>query len=319
MRVTERDGPKKLTYVVGDEPVLREEIIDAVRLTVDAEERDTESLTLGQDSPAKIWSAMSQHASDPTRSRLVVVRCAEKLRTERLAAWLKGANLARIHVVMSDGRPTWPADRDSDARDRIVKSSMSMLVDCTLPKSGRQAKAAKIAATCWSTTLSETAALHLARRTNADLARMRDVCRWGQILGRDLEPKVIDALVREDPGTEFAGHLLALDRKAACEAARQVPSTRRAINEVARGLMDAELLCGSLAAATSRYPEPNQARFAIGEAAKITGLSVPRVSQLWRTAKHYDASTVRRRTEALVRADSHRDDVGVLETLTTEW
>lgn len=336
----------KLTWLCGSQPVLTEEAITAIRLTLNAEEMNTTTLFAEAKKPnAEIWTELSQHAIDPTMPRLVVVRDAEKLGKSlaKLEPWLAGAKYAQVHAVMASNLEEWSPDFMPDVRKKVVGSASSLYVELKLSKAAGDAKdprdtagrpytkaeqqAAQIAADFWSPNLSRELALLLARRTNCDLARVRDVCMWVNSLTKTnpswkVTPGVINTLATESPTEGFADALTKLDKPKAMEIALTLEGQekRMALFRLQRNLSNLEAMNRAMKPVLQKHGgDRSKIPTAIRETATAANVPVQEAQRLWDTAKHYDATTVSRRTEALIRADAHRNELGVLETLVTEW
>lgn len=346
--VAKLEGGKvhKLTWICGDQPVLKEEAVTAIRLTLDAAEHDTSTHFAQAKKPnAEIWTDMAQHAIDPTSPRLVVVRDAEKLGKSlaKLEAWLAGARHANVHVACVSNLPEWKPDFMPDVRKRVVGSGSSLYVECRLsraagdrdslrdPKGRAYSKAeeqcARLAADFWCPHISLEVAHVLARRTACDLARVRDVCQWiNSLIAANptcrVTEGVINTLASETPTDGFAEALTRLDKATALNLARDLDQTdrRNALIRLQRNLSYLEALNRAKKPLLRKFGnDRSKVGLMIRESAQNANVPIAEAGRLWDHTKMYDAQTVSRRTEALIRADANKNELGALEALVTEW
>lgn len=318
LTILEREStPRRMTYVCGDQGVLVEEVVDAVRATSPAEEMDRPTLFAGQDPTAKVWGEMNQHALDSSRKRLVTIRDAERLKGwDKFEDWMTSRHIPNIHVLMVAGEKEWSPKRLPQARERLLKSNSAIYVECTLPKGNPEKHAVEVIMG-WGR-MSRDVAAHLAKRTGYDLARCRDVCRWTNSMSGEITTRAIDAMAAHSPSESFVTSLLRMDKAAACTTAQDLErgDARRVINQLATKLWTVDRVNRAMQKALVKSDE--QAR-AISDTATMADVSILEVKALWGVAKHYGPNNVRRRTMLLLRADQHRDQPGALEALAAEW
>lgn len=348
----------KLTWLCGDQPILKEEALVAIRKTLAPAEQDVSThFAEAKKNNAAIWTDMAQHAMDPKHPRLIVVRDAEKLGSslKKLIEWLEGAKFAQIYVVMlasglMHGKPCdhdlhftpWCPAYLPNTRQRVVKSSLSLFVSTNFPKtpgekddrrdergipfSKAEQQAAKIA-NGWCEILSEEDALRLVRRTNGDLARIRDVCAWVKVL-LEVNPKwklssgVLDALAAPTPSDGFAEALTKMDKGLAITLAGELAQeqVRVSLFKLARNLSNLEAANRAMKPVMAKYAgDKSKASQARREIAKAAHVSDAEIARYYDAMKFYGPAEVSRRTEALILADANRNEIGALETLVVSW
>lgn len=321
LRITEREQkPRRLTYVCGNQPALREEVIDAVRVLLDVNDLNFESLSADTDKPQKIWASINQYPTNFTERRLVLVREADRLtKTDQLHDWLKSRHIPNVHVVMASSQYSWPEDRDPKTRELMMKSAGAIYVQCNLPKSDPTKTAVEII-TNWAP-ISRDVAAHLADRAGHDMARIRDVCRWLKLFKGEITPQHVDSLIQRTVTETFVDSLTQLDRGTAAEVAQELDSNmqHRTIGQLSQRLTILEQINRSMQHALARTPDQNKFGIAQSETAKHSGVPITEVKKYWSSAKHYDPPAVMHRTALLARADTTLGKPGVMELLAMQW
>lgn len=335
----------RLTWICGDQPVLREEAVTAIRLTLAPAEMNSVTLFAQNKSHnAHVWTEIAQAALDSTEVRLVVVRDAEKLNpVDKLADWLNGAHFSKVHVVMMSNLSDWSQDYASETRKRVVGSASSLYVEARLsrtpggkedprdehgrPYSKGEQQVARIVAEFWTPHLSVAEGLKLARRSGCDLSRVRDVCAWINTLKKanpewKITQRTIETLAMPSAVEGFADALTRLDKAGAMRLAGEMDGDQRrpALTRLQKNLMSLEAVNRAMKPVLQRYAgDRSKIPYAIRETAKAAHVSDYEVGRLWDSAKYYDPASVSRRVEALILADRNRNEVGVLEMLVAQW
>lgn len=315
---------KRLTYVVGNEPVLAEMIVDMVRMRVDAKEENYVSLTAGEVPDREVWAALNQYALDPQARRLIVVRDAHKLRSvKKLEDWLTSRHMPNSYCVMVSTQDDWPHKveiKDSkkvktyfnpEVRDRIVRSGR--FVDVAFPKSDEsRAKAVVAILTAWGRIAPNTA-VYLYNRTGGDMGACRDALMKAALFSGEVTERVVDFLTQPSAEEDYANNLLARRSGLAAMASQQVPDEQV---QGMLGRLESDLvMLGRIHRAQKRSQMASQL-------ANQLGVHRVRIDSLQEHAKHYDSDRVASCLQALAAADDAwrrgaRD--GVLEMLAATW
>jgi hypothetical protein len=317
LKTLAREGePRRITYLCGDQGVLVELAVDALRRVSGASAAN--SLSMLADEEDKVWAAVNQHALDSEDRRFLLIRNAQKLQGwDQFEAWLASRQAPNIKVVMVASEKQWPITRFPHARGRLVKSIQGMYVECTLPKSNPTKTASEIIRS-WSRLTPEQAD-YLAVRTGHDLARCKDVCDWLDLLPPvEVTTQMLDILTKSSPAESFVAALSRLNKPMAVAAAQRLSQREvgAAVSGLATNLSDLDRLHRALKKAVFKSSDLQLVR---SETARQADMRLDRVIELWDAVKHYDPPAVHRRSELLVLADENRDQTGVLERLVVEW
>lgn len=311
-----REGePRRFTYLCGDQGVLVEQAVDLLRRKAQAQ--DVTLMSVDEDGAAAVWAEINQHALDADERRLVIVRNAHKLQGwEQFETWMMSKQAPNVKVVMVASERSWPMHRNIKARERLVKSTQALYVECSLSKSNPEKAAVEII-TSWSRLTKEQAAF-LARRTGYDLGRCRDVCRWVEMLPVPASHQLLEILSSPKPADSFVEALTRLDRAQAATMAQRLSRGEVAtvIGNLAARLLDLDRIHRVMGRTLIKNGDPKRAK---SETARLAEVKLDRVIVLWDAAKHYDPREVHRRTELLVMADESWTQAGVLERLTVQW
>ena len=318
MKTLTREGePRRCTYLAGDQGVLVELAVDALRRVSGASAAHTDTLAVS-DSEAAVWAAINQHALDSEERRFLVVRGAEKLQAwDQFEAWMTSRQAPNVRVVLVAAERSWPLTRHPEARQRLVKSTQGMYVECSLPKTNPVKTAAEIIMS-WSRLTADQAA-YLATRTGFDLSRCRDVCQWLDMFPKlEVSTQVLDLLTEPSPSEGFVTALTKMNKAGAVTAARLLSQrdVGAVVSRLAGNLSDLDRLHRALKKAVFKSSDLQLVR---SETARQADMRLDRVIELWDAVKHYDPPAVHRRSELLVLADENRSQIGVLERLVVEW
>jgi hypothetical protein len=302
----EKKETKRLTYLVGPDRILVEEIVDAIRDRVAPHELDYASVSPVEQPAPQIWAAMNQYPIDPDGRRLVIVRDVEKLKgwDKNFQSWMASRHLPDVIVVMVDSRHE--VDTKSEHMASIVKSGR--YVSCG-PLNEADAYAF-ISSKC---AIDKSDALALLTRVGGDLAKAAGVASKAAVLGRRLDLKAIEILATPSPSEEFEDALIALNKPLALRAASDMdPSDySRAIGSLDYRLDQVRRLNILIRRQTSMRD--------IIANSKIPPFVVKRLMPV---AKHYDRANALSRTSALALVDSALRSgarEGLLEVLVATW
>ncbi len=316
-------APRQITWVCGTEKVLAEDVIEHVVSQLGPEPWNFVPLVAGEDSERRIWSELDQHpmGSSP---RVVVVRHAERIKQwDRFISWIKNRTLnPRTYVIMvSDEERVPRTELTLEQRKRHEKSeplphitaigAKGHIIECRPFTS-----ATAMQSVYWvqsKVKMREGVAKHLLERSNWDLRLVRDVCRKLAVFPDEITITVVNALLVERPRDTFSDALLALDRKTALLALKDIhpDDYGRTI-----GLLDSRLdLAGMVHDMMLAHRSPTEISRAAGAQAFL-------VKDIMKVAKHYDAKrrlAIRKVLALTDEAYRSGQTTAVLETLVAFW
>lgn len=313
---------RQLTWVCGSEPVLVEEVVDSIRIRVNAAPWNYVPLSAGMDSERAIWAEIDQHPID-SGNRLVVIRDAENLKDfAHLIDFIKHrTSNPKTHLVFVSNDERVPRVTTVEGKYQKVTeaptdyiaafSGKGYVVEC-------KAYTAQTAhyAVDWvqaQVRMRSGIAGHLLERANGDLRLVRDVCRKLAVFPDEITLTTINSMLAERPRDSFADALLSLDKKTALLALRDLPS--REYGRVL-GFLDARLdLAGMV------YDmQIEQKTFA--EISRAAGSQSFLIKDIVPVAKHYDPKRRHQiRTTMAMADEAIRSGAteGVLEALIAFW
>lgn len=316
-------APRQITYVCGEEPVLVEEVVSYVREQLGPEPWNYVSLTAGEDSERLIWAEAEQLPLDNS-ARIVVIRNADALvNWDRFTAWVKArTSNPRTYLVLVSTLPRVPKteptqeERRKGARPEVVEhlamlGTRGHIIECRSFTSATAKYSVPWAQS--KVAMREHVAKHLMERSSFDLRIVRDVLAKLAAFPGEANIMVINDLLAEQPRDSFADALLALDRKTALLALRDISE-----EDYSRiiGLLDSRLeLAGLVHDMTVEHASPR-------DIAKAAGSQAWLVPDILPVSKHYDAKRRHKIRKALAVADSaHRAgaSTGVMEALVLLW
>lgn len=216
---------RRVTWLCGDQRVLVEEIVTAIRTALKVSPVDHVVLS-AKDAPARdIWAAANQYPLEPGANRLVVIRDAEAVtRWEPLTAWLDNARLLPgVHLVFVSNESDVPRvgaqgrRKGSALRPHVeaiqAKRRVGQVVRCTLPN-----EADAIAWVRRRSRLDVEMASHLLTRAGGKLATVATVCDMIALFDGSPGPGTLDALCEPAAPDSLVDRLLAGDKPAALRA-----------------------------------------------------------------------------------------------------
>jgi len=321
--IAKKPEPRQITWVCGDERVLVEDVVEQIRDYLGPEPWNYVPLVAGEDSERRIWNEADQHPLGGS-PRLLVIRNAEKLeRWDRFEEWIKYRTLnPRTYLVLVSNEeripkvePT-PEERKKGERAKppahiAAIGTKGYVIECR-PYTSATAQYS-IEWVQSKVKMREGVAKHLLLRSNFDLRLVRDVCRKLAVFPGEITISVVNALLVERPRDTFADSLLALDKKGALLALRdlQPEDYGRTI-----GFLDSRL---DLAGLVHDMHVERKAPYEIARAAGSQGFLVKEILPV---AKHYDAKRRLAIRKVLAVADeAYRagQTTGVLETVVAFW
>jgi hypothetical protein len=304
-------GPRRITWVCGDQPVLIEEIVDHTRTLVAAGELDTVSLTGGTVPDVDVWAATHQYPLDPTAARFVLVRDAAKIKLwDPLRTWLaENRRLPGTHLLFVAGTTDLPAGTGpvATALEAIkAKRTLGLIVKATQPSPDDLHAWLKRRAPA----LSDYVAAHLLARIGGNLMAAAHVAAKLALFDVTVSTATIDALVEELPADSFADCLLAGDKR---QALRQAESMGDDDVLRALGLLDLRLdLLVAVHRGLRHGRRPHE----------ITGVNPYLARRYGDLAKHYEPRRAANLRTVLAVVDTALRSgarIGLLETLVALW
>lgn len=209
----------------GPERVLAEEVIATARAAAD--ERIT--LVAGDDREADIWAQAGQPAADPDITRLVVIRCAQRLKSWNGMSGLVAATETGLRVLFhSEDRdfPTVTSDGDKSLAPHValLRDSSKGLIIRAIRPSGEEELAEWAAQRLGGAgrVLGSRALL----RAGGDLRSVADLGDKLARAGFEATQARVDVLCEQQPGEEFATLLVLGDKPGALAAAPGEPPAR---------------------------------------------------------------------------------------------
>lgn len=315
--------PRQITWVCGNEPVLVEDVVEHVVAQLGPEPWNLVSFVAGEDSERAIWAEADQHPMGGS-PHVVIVRHAERLQQwDRFLAWIKARTQnPRTFLVLVSAEERLPRveltpeqqrkhEKPSLAPHVAAIGSKGHVIECRPYTSATALKSVEWVQS--KVRMREGIARHLLERSNWDLRLVRDVCRKLAVFPNDITISVVNALLVERPRDTLADALLALDKKTALLALRDIPP-----DEIGRtiGYLDARLdLAG-------RVHDMQVERTSPSDMARAAGPQAFLVKDIIPVAKHYDAKRRLAIRKILATADEayrQGQTEGVLEVVVAFW
>lgn len=315
--------PRQITWLCGSETVLVDEAVEYIQSYLGPQPWDELHLVVGEDSERSIWAAAEQHplGSSP---RLVIIRNAEDLKNwDRFIAWMRDRTLnPRTYLVLISNEeripkttPTREERRDGAKPEPLPHiaaiGARGHVVECR-PFTSATAHHS-IPWVQSKVRMREGVAKHLMERSDFNLRHVRDLCAKLAVFPGEPTIAVINDMLTERPRDSFADALLALDRKTALLALREIPPSDygRVI-----GLLDSRL---ELAGMIHDMQVEHRSQ---GEITKAAGQQAFLVKDVLPVAKHYDIKRRQSIRKVLAVADeAYRSGQteSVMEALTLFW
>lgn len=296
---------KRLTYLVGPERLLAEEILDAIRKAVNPHDLDYAYMSAASVKDRDIYSQLNQYPLDPLRKRLVVVRECDKIKKwDQLTEWLLSRHIPQTVAVFIDSR--LEVDTTTPHMERVVKSGR--LVKCG-PLNEEDALL-YIHAKC---EITSSAAKLLWQRTGSNLRLAADVAKKATLFRGTADERVVMMLTELAPADDFLEALLRMDKATALNAIAAVPE-----DEISRIIGSLDYRLGLL----HHMHSAMQRNQSIRELVSSTRISPFLVKQMLPYVKYYDRSKIRSCVDVLAFADTNFQNgarIGLLETVTATW
>lgn len=315
--------PRQITWLCGSETVLIDEAVGIIRDYLGPQPWDEISLSAGEDSERVIWAATEQHPLGST-PHVVTIRNAEKLQDwDRFIAWIKDRSYnPRTYLILISNEERVPKTEPTreERRDGVKPQPLPHIAAIGARGHVIECRPFTSATAHYSVEwvrakvpMRENVARHLMERSDFNLRLVRDLCQKLVVFPGEPTISVINDLLTERPRDSFADALLALDRKTALLALREIPTSDygRII-----GLLDSRLdLASMIHDMQLEHRSP-------GEIAKAAGPQAFLVKDVAPIAKHYDIKRRQSIRKMLATADSayrQGQTDSIMEALTLFW
>lgn len=315
--------PRQITWLCGTEQVLIDDVVASIKERLNPEPWNFLPLVAGEDSERQIWAEADQHPMGNS-PRLLVIRNAELLKNwDRFEHWIatRTRNPKTFLILVSREEkvprlePT-PEQRRERAKGDIVPHIAAIgtkghVIECR-PYTNATAKYA----VQWvqsKVRMRDGIASHLLNRSNGDLRLVRDVCLKLAAFPGEISLSTVNGMLIERPRDTFSDALLALDKKTALLALKDLQPT-----DYSRtlGYLDSRLdLAGMVHDMLVEHkPQP--------EIARAAGSQSFLVKDIIPVSKHYDAKrrlAIRRVLAIADEALRSGSTTGVMETVVVFW
>jgi DNA polymerase III delta subunit len=321
--IQKKPEPRQITWLCGTERVLIDEVVDNIKNYLNPAPWNLTKHVVGEVPERQIWSDVNLYPSD-AEPRLVIVRDAEKLKqkdrlidfvTERTRNPLTYLIFVSNESSLPRKAPTQEQKNKrskGDFEDYIdVLKGKGYAIECK-PFTATTAKHAVM----WvqsKAPMRDGIAGHLLNRSNGNLRLVRDVCEKLAVFPDDISLTTVNGMLTERPRDSFAEALLAMDKKTALLALREIQP-----GEYGRliGLLDAQLdLAGMIHDMQLEHKTPSEMARAAGNRNFLVPDLIP-------VAKHYDPKrrlTIRRTLAMLDEAYRAGNRIGLMESLVVLW
>ncbi len=307
---------KQFTWVCGTELPLVDEVVRAVRETVNPDSWDYHPFNASEDAAYDIWAAIHQYPIG-VRPRLIVVNQAQLLEPMRILELVKNRRLApATYVVFVSADEKIPREENENGTTSRPVHLRAFTGRGDVVECGPFTQATAKYAVQWVQTLKPMrsgVAAHLLERANGDVRLVRDLCRKLALFPQEPTMVMVNELLKEYPRDTFAGALLALDRKTALIALETLPPEEYA-NVI--GILDANVELAGLVHDMLVSHKPNS------EISKAAGSRRFLVPDILPVARHYDPKRRASIRRLLCDADGALrlgERVGVMEAIVTYW
>ncbi len=304
-----KQAVSKVTYICGDQPVLRELVLEDIKNILEVPVTDYISV----DTTEPFWELASQYPLDNKVNRLVVVRDADKVEDwKTLETWLKFSRNNPNYLVFLSTQSDAPAVFNKGKKVQYLEHieiirTKGKFIKCSQPNDEDLVT--------WAIEygLSSNVAEHLIERVSADVSSMFNTLKKVHIWNGSPNTKVIDLLCEEQALDSFADYLTLLDKPTAYLALQSTSQADR--DKIISRLdyrLDMLMEIGKLA----------RRRMYAGDIAAQTGIKVYLVKRFIPVVKDYDERKIKYCRQLLALIDSALRDgakVGVWETLITLW
>lgn len=295
----------RANWVYGSEEILKLEVADYIRASIEASEFDYICWNASYDSEATIWQSLNSRSLVEGKPVLIEISNADKLSMlYKLVEWIKESSkyvpYTTVLLTSSEDPPEG------------FKPPKGIAVKCVIPKATD-----KLAWTMSLGGLSETSAKRLLEYKNGELAGVRDICLKISTLlpgatGVELSLDTLESL-DEQSSYGFVDSLLAQDKPLALLAAQKASS-----EDIGTNLSQLYSSLGLVDRLKRELEKiPRGAKMEV-----IPGFPMSRVADLAPVARASTYKDIVRRRQAVVLAESyHRQGIpqGVLEVLVTLW
>lgn len=303
---------RRVTWVAGDQPILIEEVVDALKDKLSPSTMDYISLSLSPTLDRDVWAEANQYPLTPGSNRLILVRDADTItRWQPLQTWLaRTRTLPGVYLLFVSSQPDLPyttvgGKKTLKPHVALLKAPRGFVVRCT----GLN-EADAVAWVQRRSPLDAASAQYLLTRTGGNLAAAAAVCAKVTLFGQSVRSVALNTLITEQAADDFTDYLIALDKRRALLA---LPDLDDADRLKAVALLDSRL---------DLLERLNRIHTAGRSWRDVTGIN-PFLLRLYMPyARHYDSSACSNRRRALAVIDDAlrsgaRD--AVMESLVALW
>lgn len=307
--------PRRLTWICGPEVVLREQIIGITREAIGSESLDLDVLQVEtkKGSEAAVWSAINQYPSGDGRSRTVIVRDAEKLKSwPKLADWLENSRLnPNTYVIMvSDVRDL---DTENEPLSFCKGRTQVHMVKCVPPAYDHIDEWCAMMFTNGSSLdVSHSVMHYLVERVGGNPSKIIQTLDKLRIITEVPTQAHIDVLTERTREDLYIEALQVVDRPSAMEAALQL-SEKDILLTIGR--VEAMLRQSTEIASYVRRGSTTK------DIAARTSIPVPVIVSMMGAARQHTEKSRVRRSMVLAQADSmaRRGVLGTLVYIASNW
>lgn len=315
--------PRQITWLCGDERVLVDDVVQHIRRTLAPEPWNYRPLVVGEVSERVIWAEADQHPMGDS-PRLLVIRNAEQLRDwSRFYDWIKYRtyNPRTFLILVSNEERIPRVDLTQDQKRNREKpvvlphiaaiGTKGHVIECR-PYTSATAKHA----VRWvqdKVRMREGVAAHLLNRADGNLRLVRDMCLKLAVFPNEISISTINGMLIERPRDSFSDALLAMDKKTALLALRDLQTSEYSLTV---GYLDSRLdLAGTIHDMQMEHRPQSEIVKAVGSQGFL-------VKDIILIAKHYDAKrrqAIRRMLALADEALRRGNTDGVMEAIVEFW
>lgn len=300
----------KVTYICGDQPVLRELVLQDIKDILQVPITEYLSVEVTD----SFWELASQYSLDANANRMIVVRAADKIEDwSGLETWLAfSRSNPNNYLVFISTQADAPSVYAKGKRVQYVEHievirTKGKFIKCSQPNDEDLIS--------WSQSygLTDNVASYLVERTSGDTALMFNVLQKVHIWNGSPNIRVIDLLCNEQALDSFADYLIL----------RQKPTAYLALQSMSQA--DKDKIISRLDYRLDMLMEIARLarkRMYAGDIAASTGIKVYLVKRFLPIAKDYDEQKIKYCRQILSLVDGALRDgakTGVWETLITLW
>lgn len=317
--------PRQITWLCGDEGVLIEDVVAYVKGRLQPAPWNYVPLVAGQDSERTIWAEVDQLPLG-AGNRVIIIRSAEKLKEwDRFEDWIKNRSRnPRTFLILVSNEERIPRTELTREQKRKGETATVLphvaaigtkghVIECR-PYTNATAKyAVEWVKSKIKKPMRDGIAAHLLNRADGDLRLVRDVCFKLALFPGEITISTVNGMFIERPRDSFADALLALDKKTALLALRDLP-----VADYSRtlGFLDSRLDLAGMVHDMLIDHKPQT------EIARAAGAQSFLVKDIIPVSKHYDTKrrlAIRKILAITDEAIQSGNSVGIMEALVLLW